>query len=118
MGKHPDAEKAKKGYKNCPKCNMTHSPEAIVKGTGTYAMYDKNTGKIETGIKKESLESEAVSGELDDQQAINLKIDELGTFIHNVIERIHADESIGKSILTRKLRTLMFRIQDMKNIME
>jgi ribosomal protein S27AE len=51
MTKHSDAEKAKKGYKNCPKCDLTFSPEATVKGS--YAMRDGDSGKIKTGIHKE-----------------------------------------------------------------
>lgn len=50
MTKHSDLEKAKKGYKNCPKCDLTYSPEATVKGS--YAMRDKD-GKIKTGVQKE-----------------------------------------------------------------
>lgn len=31
MLKHPDKDKADKGYKNCPKCNTTYSPESQTK---------------------------------------------------------------------------------------
>jgi len=54
MRKHDDPEKAKKGYKNCPKCNLTFSPEATVKGS--YAMMD-GEGKIKTGVHKEAYQT-------------------------------------------------------------
>jgi transposase-like protein len=50
MTRHSDEEKAKKGYKNCPKCNLTFSPEATVKGS--YAMMGED-GKVKTGVKKD-----------------------------------------------------------------
>jgi len=46
--KHSDLEKARKGYTICPRCGMTHSPEAIIKGT--FAYWDG--AKIVTGIRR------------------------------------------------------------------
>ena len=47
--KHRDPAKAAKGYTTCPACNMTHSPEAIIKGT--FAYWDGT--KIVTGIRRD-----------------------------------------------------------------
>ena len=49
MLKHRDPEKARKGYTTCDNCNMTHSPEATIKGS--YAYWDSQKSKIITGVR-------------------------------------------------------------------
>ena len=46
MLKHRDPKKAKRGLKTCDTCNMTHSPEALIKGS--YAYWDGQ--RIVTGV--------------------------------------------------------------------